>query len=36
MAITDHSRGTEFIARSLISGGGDSIRKQVTSGMMPE
>ena len=36
MAITDHSRGTEFIARSLTSGGGDSIRKQVTSGMMPE
>ena len=36
MAIIDHSRGTEFIARSLTKGGGDSIRKQVTSGMMPE
>ena len=36
MAISDHSRGTEFIARSLTSGGGDSIRKQVTSGMLPE
>ena len=36
MAITDHSRGTEFIARSLTSGGGDSIRKQVTGGMLPE
>ena len=36
MAISDHSRGTEFIARSLTRGGGDSIRKQVTSGMLPE
>jgi hypothetical protein len=36
MAIIDHSRGTEFIARSLTKGGGDSIRKQITGGMLPE
>ena len=36
MAITDHSRGTEFIARSLTSGGSESIRKQITSGMLPD
>ena len=35
MAISDHSRGTEFIARSLTKGGADSIRKQITSGMLP-
>jgi N-acetyl-anhydromuramyl-L-alanine amidase AmpD len=36
MAIIDHSRGTEFIARSLTRGGGESIRKQITGGMLPE
>ena len=36
MAIIDHSRGTEFIARSLTKGGGESIREQITSGMLPE
>ena len=35
MAIIDHSRGTEFIARSLTKGGGESIRKQLTGGMLP-
>ena len=36
MAIIDHSRGTEFIARSMTKAGGDNIRKAITGGMLPE